>query len=68
MDIKNLYHVLTMVENLFNAKDGKGLDQELQHRLLEVKDQIILIIRKYPMGALGSAAAAGFIFGKLLKR
>ncbi|MEX0772483.1 MAG: hypothetical protein WEB89_03545 [Balneolales bacterium] len=68
MNIENLYHVLTMVENMFNSKNGAGMDVDLQKQLLEVKEQATDAIRKYPVGSLAAAVAVGFIIGKIIKK
>lgn len=68
MNIDNLYNVLSMVENMFNTKNGDGIDMDLQKQLLQAKGQAIDAIRKYPIGSLAAAIAVGFIIGKIIKK
>ncbi|MEX0778302.1 MAG: hypothetical protein WD491_09115 [Balneolales bacterium] len=68
MKIENLYHVLTMVENMFKAKNGSGGDVDMQKQMLEMKGQAADIIKRYPVGSLAAAVAAGFVIGKILNR
>lgn len=68
MNIKNLYQVLTMVENLFASKNGAGMDVDLQKKLTEFKGQATDMIRKNPLGSLAAAVATGFLVGKILKK
>lgn len=68
METKNIYHLLTMVENLFNSKDGKGMDAEMQDRYMELKKQATVTIRKYPLESLAAGLFAGFVIGKIIKR
>ncbi|MEX0684908.1 MAG: hypothetical protein WD098_02800 [Balneolales bacterium] len=60
--------MLTMIENLFNTKGGNGIDREMQDRYLELKDQAMVTIRKYPLESLAAGLFAGFIIGKVIKR